>query len=257
MARPRPKALLDALAETGIQTLENAPESKRPAMAASTQRHFQETAKGGGGGGGSKARGGGNSGGAAEARGGGGGVGTTLNIKCLNCAEEGIAMKARAYMEAPPMSVVLCANRLQDRREMEEALVHELVHVYDVRRVWGGREGGREGGGWAGGRLGGGGRSKLAESLPFPSMLVALPSKLDVIFIRMKRKYAWSSHLLPPFLPPFLPSLSPSARPRQNGPDQLRRAGLQRDPCRSRSRMSLYTPVVFLVQKAVCEEHGD
>jgi len=43
-------------------------------------------------------------------------------------------MKARAYMEAPPMSVVLCANRLQDRREMEEALVHELVHVYDVRK---------------------------------------------------------------------------------------------------------------------------
>lgn len=31
------------------------------------------------------------------------------------------------------MSVVLCANRLQDRTEMEEALVHELVHVYDVR----------------------------------------------------------------------------------------------------------------------------
>lgn len=42
-------------------------------------------------------------------------------------------MKARAYMEAPPMSVVLCANRLADRTEMEEALVHELVHVYDVR----------------------------------------------------------------------------------------------------------------------------
>ena len=41
-------------------------------------------------------------------------------------------MKARAYMEAPPMSVVLCANRLQDQAEMEEALVHELVHVYDV-----------------------------------------------------------------------------------------------------------------------------
>lgn len=31
------------------------------------------------------------------------------------------------------MSVVLCANRLADRTEMEEALVHELVHVYDVR----------------------------------------------------------------------------------------------------------------------------
>jgi len=30
------------------------------------------------------------------------------------------------------MSVVLCANRLRDEEEMEEALVHELVHVYDV-----------------------------------------------------------------------------------------------------------------------------
>ena len=152
MARPRPKALLDALAETGIQTLENAPESRRAAMAASTQRHFQEGSGGGGrergGGRGSKAKGDSRGGAAAAA-----GAGTTLNIKCLNCAEEGIAMKARAYMEAPPMSVVLCANRLQDRREMEEALVHELVHVYDVRIGFGegGREGGREGG-WEVGR---------------------------------------------------------------------------------------------------------
>ena len=145
MARPRPKALLDALAETGIQTLENAPESRRAAMAASTQRHFQE----GGGGRGEGQRGGGGGGKTKASEnhvmGGAGGAGATLNIKCLNCAEEGIAMKARAYMEAPPMSVVLCANRLQDRREMEEALVHELVHVYDVCMVLGGGEGGREG----------------------------------------------------------------------------------------------------------------
>lgn len=54
-------------------------------------------------------------------------------------------MKARAYMEAPPMSVVLCANRLQDRAEMEEALVHELVHVYDVSRRDAGKQAGRQG----------------------------------------------------------------------------------------------------------------
>lgn len=35
-------------------------------------------------------------------------------------------------MEAPPTSIILCANRLKDRAEMEEALVHELMHVYDV-----------------------------------------------------------------------------------------------------------------------------
>lgn len=89
MARPRPKALLDALRKNGIETVTNAAETD-------------------------------------DAR------ASTLNIKCLDCAEEGIAMKARAYMEAPPMSVVLCANRLRDRDEMEEALVHELVHVYDL-----------------------------------------------------------------------------------------------------------------------------
>ncbi len=112
MARPRPKALLDALEQTGIKTLENAPEASRNRK----QHEHEDFRKGGGGSGGSSSS-----------------MGSTLNIKCLNCAEEGIAMKARAYMEAPPMSVVLCANRLQDRREMEEALVHELVHVYDVR----------------------------------------------------------------------------------------------------------------------------
>lgn len=136
MARPRPKALLDALADTGIQTLENVPESRRAAIAASTQRH-QGTGQPDREGGilrGNTGPGdhGGRERGLAEQ--GGGGGGSTLNIKCINCAEEGLAMKARAYMEAPPMSVVLCANRLQDRREMEEALVHELVHVYDVRK---------------------------------------------------------------------------------------------------------------------------
>lgn len=34
-------------------------------------------------------------------------------------------------MEAPPPRIVLCANRLGSRREVEEAAVHELVHAYD------------------------------------------------------------------------------------------------------------------------------
>lgn len=44
---------------------------------------------------------------------------------------EGPAGGARAYLEAPPPGVVLCANRLGSRREVEEAAVHELVHAYD------------------------------------------------------------------------------------------------------------------------------
>lgn len=43
----------------------------------------------------------------------------------------GPAAAARAYLEAPPPGVVLCANRLGSRREVEEAVVHELVHAYD------------------------------------------------------------------------------------------------------------------------------
>lgn len=43
----------------------------------------------------------------------------------------GPASKARAYLESPPPRVVLCANRLRFRHEIEECLVHELVHAYD------------------------------------------------------------------------------------------------------------------------------
>lgn len=126
MARPRPKALLDALEQTGIKTLENAPESRRRqhekemmTVATSSSKVNATLAEGGGNGGGVSTQ--------IQTR-----MNSTLNIKCMDCSEEGIAMKARAYMEAPPMSIILCANRLQDRTEMEEALVHELVHVYDV-----------------------------------------------------------------------------------------------------------------------------
>ena len=31
-----------------------------------------------------------------------------------------------------PLSVVLCSNRLQSSAEVQEVLVHELIHVYDM-----------------------------------------------------------------------------------------------------------------------------
>ena len=40
--------------------------------------------------------------------------------------------KARAYFSAPPPTVVFCANRLRSKKEVEEAMVHELIHAYDV-----------------------------------------------------------------------------------------------------------------------------
>jgi hypothetical protein len=40
---------------------------------------------------------------------------------------------ARAFFSAPPPTVVFCANRLHSAREVEETMVHELIHAYDVR----------------------------------------------------------------------------------------------------------------------------
>lgn len=52
-------------------------------------------------------------------------------LECRICPETGPASGARAFLEAPPPSIVLCANRLATRREVEEAMVHELVHAFD------------------------------------------------------------------------------------------------------------------------------
>ncbi|CAN0132993.1 unnamed protein product, partial [Ascophyllum nodosum] len=54
-----------------------------------------------------------------------------LKVDCQQCPTEGPASTARAYLESPPPRVVLCANRLGSRREIEEGVVHELVHAYD------------------------------------------------------------------------------------------------------------------------------
>ena len=38
---------------------------------------------------------------------------------------------ARAFVRGPePLSIVLCSNRLSSQREVDEVLVHELVHIY-------------------------------------------------------------------------------------------------------------------------------
>ncbi|CAM9272364.1 unnamed protein product, partial [Scytosiphon promiscuus] len=61
-----------------------------------------------------------------------------LQLDCQVCPTTGMkrrsvgpAAGARAYLEAPPPGIVLCANRLGSRQEVEEAVVHELVHAYD------------------------------------------------------------------------------------------------------------------------------
>ena len=60
----------------------------------------------------------------------------SLKIECRPCSSTGPESGARAFVMGPsPLSIVLCSNRLSyhDPAEMEQVLVHELVHVYDVR----------------------------------------------------------------------------------------------------------------------------
>lgn len=59
---------------------------------------------------------------------------TTIAIECIQCGSDTRAEGgARAFVRGPdPLSIVLCSNRLSSQREVEEVLVHELVHIYDV-----------------------------------------------------------------------------------------------------------------------------
>jgi hypothetical protein len=58
-----------------------------------------------------------------------------LNIVCRPCASDGVESRARAFVTGPtPFTIVLCSNKLSyhNSREVEEVLVHELIHTYDV-----------------------------------------------------------------------------------------------------------------------------
>mmetsp|Transcript_951 Transcript_951/g.2036 ORF Transcript_951/g.2036 Transcript_951/m.2036 type:complete len:329 (+) Transcript_951:2-988(+) len=57
---------------------------------------------------------------------------TTVTIDCQTCGTESRAEAgARAFVRGPvPLSIVLCSNRLGSQREVDEVLIHELMHVY-------------------------------------------------------------------------------------------------------------------------------
>eukprot|EP00557_Chaetoceros_sp_GSL56_P004348 CAMPEP_0176497074 /NCGR_PEP_ID=MMETSP0200_2-20121128/11527_1 /TAXON_ID=947934 /ORGANISM="Chaetoceros sp., Strain GSL56" /LENGTH=353 /DNA_ID=CAMNT_0017895057 /DNA_START=111 /DNA_END=1172 /DNA_ORIENTATION=- len=61
-----------------------------------------------------------------------------LQITCQKCGNDGPEGGARAFVKGPnPLSIVLCSNRLSTQEEINEVLVHELIHVYDVHhRKW-------------------------------------------------------------------------------------------------------------------------
>ena len=57
----------------------------------------------------------------------------SVSISCQQCSSTGPEGGARAFVRGPhPLSVVLCSNRLQSSAEVQEVLVHELIHVYDM-----------------------------------------------------------------------------------------------------------------------------
>jgi hypothetical protein len=65
-----------------------------------------------------------------------------MSLKCQICSSTGPEGGARAFVMGPtPLSIVVCTNRLHAttpqaaKQEMEEILTHELVHVYDVRKL--------------------------------------------------------------------------------------------------------------------------
>jgi len=60
----------------------------------------------------------------------------SMKIECRPCGEVGPEGGARAFVTGPePISIVLCTNRLQSLEEIQQVLVHELIHVYDVRQL--------------------------------------------------------------------------------------------------------------------------
>lgn len=57
--------------------------------------------------------------------------GNRWTVKCRPCSMSGTEGRARAFITAHPSEIILCSNRLSGRKNIEEALLHELVHAYD------------------------------------------------------------------------------------------------------------------------------
>jgi cytochrome c-type biogenesis protein CcmH/NrfF len=57
---------------------------------------------------------------------------TTIAIECVECKSDTRAEAgARAFVSGPDkLGIVLSSNRLASQEEVDEVLVHELVHIY-------------------------------------------------------------------------------------------------------------------------------
>lgn len=52
-------------------------------------------------------------------------------IRCKTCSDIGIEGTARAFITENPKEIILCNNRLPNRSDVTEVLIHESIHVYD------------------------------------------------------------------------------------------------------------------------------
>jgi len=52
-------------------------------------------------------------------------------ISCDQCLRQGAHNKTVAFYSADEKKITLCQNRVIDKQELEDNLVHELVHAYD------------------------------------------------------------------------------------------------------------------------------
>jgi hypothetical protein len=55
---------------------------------------------------------------------------TRLPVISRKCVDEGVEGLARAMFSIPP-SITLCSNRLYKYSDVEESLMHEMIHAYD------------------------------------------------------------------------------------------------------------------------------
>ena len=57
-----------------------------------------------------------------------------ISITCRPCSKDGREAHARAFVQSPPLGVVLCTNRLRTKEDIEATVTHELVHCYDIMK---------------------------------------------------------------------------------------------------------------------------
>mmetsp|Transcript_37462 Transcript_37462/g.38147 ORF Transcript_37462/g.38147 Transcript_37462/m.38147 type:complete len:176 (-) Transcript_37462:476-1003(-) len=63
-----------------------------------------------------------------------GGDADAIKIQCRSCSILGPEGRAKALIEKNPIQIILCKNRLFSHKDMQRALTHELVHLYDYSR---------------------------------------------------------------------------------------------------------------------------